>query len=294
MKSSSLLTTSIQNTIIVLLLGLSVFFQARHDQLGPPFTTRLKAVRRNLLPPQILPYMSFGFRNIITDYYWISSIQDFVAWNRKEGYFIGYFKNISTLDPKFEYPYLFSILTIPQKERKDLKKVTVLDEIAAISEKGMQAIPTSWQIPFYLGTQYYIFTKAYDPAEHYLAIAATKETAPDGVYLLYSTFVGKGLFTTAQKANFEAKLIKTIYNNTDNEIIKKLAGKGIQETYITQLLEKGIIAYNEKYKRYPKTVQEMIDVHFIVLPKELLENFTIEISPRDGSFKIIEKESALN
>ena len=238
MKSSPLLTTTIRNSIIVMLLGLVVFFQVRHDQLGPPFTTKLKMVRRNLLPHQILPYIHFGFRNIITDYYWISSIQDFVAWNRKEGYFVGYFKNISTLDPKFEYPYLFSILTIPQKDRKDLKNVAVLDEVATIAEKGMTAIPESWQIPFYLGTQYYLFT---------------------------------------------------IYNNTDNEIIKKLAGKGIQEVAVTQLLEKGIIAYKERFKRYPKTVDEMLAINLIKLPEELLQNFDVEISPRDGSFRIREK-----
>lgn len=290
MKSSPLLTTTIRNSLIVMLLGLVVFFQVRHDQLGPPFTTKLKIVRRNLLPHQILPYIHFGFRNIITDYYWISSIQDFVAWNRKEGYFIGYFKNISTLDPKFEYPYLFSILTIPQKDRKDLKNVAVLDEVATIAEKGMTAIPASWQIPFYLGTQYYLFTKAYDPAERYLAIAATKKNAPDGVYLLYSTFVGKGLLTTEQKQGFATKLIKTIYNNTDNEIIKKLAGKGIQEATIIQLLEKGIIAYKERFKRYPKTVNEMLAINLIKLPEELLQNFDVEISPRDGSFRITEKE----
>jgi hypothetical protein len=234
--------------------------------------------------------MSFGFRNSITDYYWISSIQDFVAWNGEEGYFIGYFKNISTLDPKFEYPYLFSILTIPQRNRNNLKDTTTLDEVATIAEKGMIAIPTSWQIPFYLGTQYYLFTKAYDPAEHYLAIAATKKNAPDGVYLLYSTFVGKGLLTTEQKAGFAVKLIKTIYNNTDNEIIKKLAGKGIQETFINQLLEKGIIAYKERYKRYPKTVDEMLAVNFIKLPDGFLESFDVTINPKDGSFRIVEKE----
>ena len=290
MKSPSLAAKGIQNSLIVILIGFAIFFQAKHDDLGPPFTTRLKVVRRNLLPPQILPYISFGFKNFITDYYWISSIQDFVAWNGKEGYFIGYFKNISTLDPKFEYPYLFSILTIPQRDRKELKDVKTLDEVASIAQKGMEAIPTSWQIPFYLGTQYYLFTKAYQPAEEYLKIAATKQGAPDGVYLLYSTFVGKGLLTREQKAGFAVKLIKTIYNNTDNEVIKKLAGKGIQETAVTQLLEKGILAYKEAYKKYPKTVDEMIAVNLIKLPPELLNNFDITISQKDGSFRIVEKE----
>lgn len=268
--------------LIVLLFFVGIL-QKNHDDFSPPFTTRLKLAKRNLLPPQILPYISFGFTNIITDYYWISAIQDFVAWNGKEGFFIGYFKNITTLDPKFEYPYLFSIFTIPNK--RDIRS---LNEVAVIAEKGMDSIPKSWQIPFYLGTQYYLFTREYEPAEGYLKIAASKQDAPDGVYLLYSTFVGKGLLTKEQKLGFAKKLVQTIYNNTDNEVIKKLATKGIQESFINQLLEKGILAYKAKYKIYPKNVTEMMDVNFIALPKDFLDSFSVEINQRDGSFRIVE------
>jgi hypothetical protein len=285
MKNYSSLTKNSSLAIIFALLFLVAVFQKNYDDFSPPFTTRIKLAKRNLLPPQILPYISFGFTNMITDYYWISAIQDFVAWNKKEGFYIGYFRNITTLDPKFEYPYLFSILTIPNK-----KDITTLDTVAGVALKGMEAIPSSWQIPFYLGTQYYLFTGAYEPAEEYLKAAAGVKGAPDGVYLVYSTFVGKGLFTKEQKMGFAKKLVQTIYNNTDNEIIKKLAAKGIQETFVTQLLEKGILAYKTKYKRYPKNVNEMIAVNFIALPQDFLDDFTVDISPQDGSFKIVEME----
>ncbi len=285
MNFPSSATTYIRIIVIIIFFGLVGVFQGFHDDLSPPFTTKLKLAKRNLLPEQILPFINFGFSNMVADYYWISAIQDFVAWNGKEGFFIGYFRNISTLDPRFEYPYLFNILTIPDK-----KNVAMLDDIAHIAERGLQAIPTSWKLPFYLGTQYYIFTKNYYPAEDYLKLAATKKNAPDGVYLLYATFVGRDLYTTEQKQGFAVKLIKTIYNNTDNEIIKKLAAQGIQEHVVNQFLEKGIIAYKERYKRYPKNVEEMISVHLITLPEEFLSMFTVEISKRDGSFKIVEKE----
>lgn len=285
MKPSLLVTKYIGVPIVIVLFALIGIFQDFHDDLSPPFTTKLKIAKRNLLPHQILPYINFGFANLITDYYWIAAIQDFVAWNGKEGFYIGYFRNITTLDPKFEYPYLFSILTIPNK--KDIK---TLDDVAAIAEKGMTAIPTSWQIPFYLGTQYYIFTREYSPAEDYLKIAAAKKNAPPGVYLLYSTFVGRELFTKEQKQGLAVKLVKTIYDNTDNQTIKKLAAKGIQSDLIAQLLEKGIIAYKEKYKRYPKNIHEMLTINLIALPQEFLDAFIVNISPRDGTFEIVEKK----
>jgi hypothetical protein len=285
MKLPASLTKNISLLVVIALFVLVVLFQKIHDDLGPPFTTRLTLARRNLLPPQILPYISFGFTNLITDFYWIRAIQDFVAWNGKEGFFIGYFKNITTLDPKFEYPYLFSILTIPQN-----KNVKTLDVVAGIAQKGIQAIPTSWQIPFYLGTQYYLFTKHYDPAEQYLALAAKKPGAPQGASLVYATFVSRTVGKGVSSYKTSQDLIKVIYDTTDNEMIKKLSGKGIQAGVVTQALEKGILAYKTKYQRYPKNVNELIAVNFVLLPQALLDNFTIEINQRNGNFKIAEKE----
>lgn len=286
-KHSSLRISFTTGVLCVILLTLSIIFQIKHDSLSLPFTTKVKAETRNLLPARFLPYVTFGFVNIITDSYWIRSVQDFTVWDGKDEYYLNYFKNISTLDPTFEYPYLFSILIVPQN-----KNVATLNKIAEFADNGIQAIPTSWQIPFYLGTQYYLFTKKYNPAEKYLSIAAKVHGAPDGVFLVYSTLAGRNnpLHIKSESDFILAKeLLKVIYNNTDNETIKEMASKGIEEKSVNQMLEKGIIAYKEKYKRYPKSVDEMLTVHFISLPQTFLDSFTVEISGRDGSFRVIIK-----
>jgi hypothetical protein len=274
---------------VIFLMLLIVSFQKKHDDLSPPFTTKLPLVTRDLLPETLLPHITFGFTNLITDIYWIRAVQDFIVWDGKDLYYLNYFKNISALDPTFEYPHLFNILIVPQN-----KNITVLNSVATIAERGITAIPDSWKIPFYLGTQYYLFTKVYQPAEHYLAIAASRHGAPDGVYLTYSTFVARKVapsIKSEKDIEFAKSLIAVIYNNTDNETIKKIAEKGLQENLIHQMLTKGIIAYKEQYKRYPKSVDEMTKVHFINLPEELTDNFDIVINAKDGSYTIKEKET---
>lgn len=290
MKSSSQtkFQTRITIIIVVVLLVCIASSQVKHDRLGPPFTTKLTLAKRNLLQPQILPYISFGFNNIIADIYWIRAVQDFVAWNGKETFFVSYFKNITTLDPRFEYPYLFAILAIPHN-----KDVRALDEVAAISQKGIEAIPEGWQIPFYLGTQYYLFTKKYDPAESYLAIAATKKNAVSGVYLIYSNFVGRNSpkpIRGDEDIMISRSLLKVIYNSTDNETTKKMIEKGLRDTEIYQMIEKGIIAYKEKNKKYPVSVTQMIELYLIRLPEDFLTNFDVTINQKDGSFKVTEKD----
>lgn len=289
MSIQVLLSKSVPFVIIIALFSLISIFQKQYDDLGPPFTTRLTLAKRNLLQPTILPYINFGFSNILADAYWIRAIQDFVAWNGKEGFYIGYFRNIATLDPKFEYPYLFSILTVPQSAHI-VKEVGPLNDIAVVAETGIKAIPSSWQIPFYLGTQYYIFTKQKDPAVKYLALAAANKDAPDGTSLVYASIISKGTTTKESTDKNSRELIKVIYNNTDNEIIKKLAGKGLEEAIITQALEKGILAYKAKFNRYPRDVDEILSAHFASLPDAFLENFIIEINQLNGSFRITERE----
>lgn len=266
---------------------LVIWFQAEHDRRGPPFTTRIKLAKRNLLPEKIIPFMSFGFSNVIADVYWIRAIQDFIAWNGKEGFYIGYFKNITTADPRFEYPYLFALLTIPQSA-KIAKDPQQLIEITPLAEKGMNAIPTSWQIPFFLGTQYYIFTKEYEPTESYLKIAASKPGSPQGASLLYATFVSKTVGDKSKPVTSQ-DMLKVIRDNTDNDTLKKIANQGVDIRSLGQAIVRGILAYKTQYKRYPKTVDELIELHFVSLPADFLDIFTVTINEKTGSFRIKEK-----
>lgn len=288
MKLSPHIRTSITLLLLAALISGIIFLQKKHDDFSPPFSTKLKAVTRNLMSDSILPYVTFGFTNIITDIYWLRAVQDLTVWDGRDPYYLNYFRNISALDPTFEYPYLFSILVVPKR-----KNVEVLNDVATIAERGITNIPQSWQIPFYLGTQYFQFTRQYSPADHYLGIAASREGAPEGVYLLYSTYVAKRApqrIQDAEDAIIAKELFSVIYNNTTNETIKKMAENGIEEYRITNMLRRGIVAFNERFKRYPKNPEELLSANLISLPPEFLEYFTIEINQNNGSFTITEKE----
>lgn len=285
MKPSTYIYPTITTLLCIALVVLVISFQVNHDKRSKPFTTKLQAKSRDLLPAKYLPYITFGFTNLITNSYWIRAVQDFTVWDGKNPYYLNYFRNISTLDPTFEYPYLFSIVIVPQN-----KDVVTLDAVAEIANKGMETVTTSWKIPFYLGTQYYLFTKKFEPALSYLKTAGLREGAPDGVFLVYSSLIAKQAGKADTNFNASQELVKVIYNNTDNETIKKMAEKGLQEEFINQMMEKGITAYRAKYKRYPKSVEEMMAVNLISLPIELLNAFSIEINQKDGSFRVVTKE----
>lgn len=267
---------------VVILIGLLVGLQILYDRTSPAYSLRLKAIQRDLIPSELLSYGHFGFRTILADLYWLRAIQDFVSWNGKELFFLDYFKNISTLDPKFEHPYLFAIWTIPIN--KD--DVARLDMVANVAEKGIQQIPSSWQIPYHLGTQYYLFTKSYEKAKEYLRIAAERPNAPLGVYLNYSSFVINEV--KGHKASMD--LVKVIYDNTTDETLKKVIALGMQTEIVQTMIERGIVAYKTSTGKYPTSLDDLTKNLFVSLPETFLERFTVTINNKNGSFKIEEKQ----
>lgn len=277
---NTILRRNIPTLVVVLFLAVVAINQVAYDKAAPPFKTKLETARRDLLPAALLPYTHFGFSVFLADMYWIRTIQDYVAWDNKDKFFLEYIRNISTLDPRFEHPYLFAIWTIPSN--KDVKR---LDDVAEVAEKGMDAIPASWRIPYYLGTQYYLFTKSYSKAKEYLRIAAEKEDAPPGVYLNYSSFVIND--TKGYKASYD--LVKVIYDSTTDGTLKKILELGLERELIITMLERGIVAYKTTTGKYPSGIEELTRTNLVSLPQNFSERFFITINKVSGSFKIEER-----
>ncbi|MBP6888945.1 MAG: hypothetical protein KBC21_04600 [Candidatus Pacebacteria bacterium] len=266
--------------IVLLFLSVIAMSQFAYDKAAPPFRTKLETARRDLLPDSLLPYIHFGFNVFLADMYWIRTIQDYVAWDNKELFFLDYFKNISVLDPKFEHPYLFAIWTIPSN-----KNIERLDKVAEVAQRGIDVIPTSWRIPYNLGTQYYLFTKTYSKAKEYLKLAAEKENAPPGVYLNYSSFVINDV--RGYKASYD--LVKVIYDTTSDVTLKKVLELGLEKELLATMLERGIVAYKTTTGKYPASLEDLIAKDFVSFPETFLERFTVTINRYNGSFKVEER-----
>ncbi len=267
--------------IAVLFLCVIISAQLAYDRVAPHFQVRTKEARKDLLPAALLPYIHFGFSSILADIYWIRMIQDHVTWDGKRAFFIDYFKNITTLDPRFEQSYLFAIWAIPS-DRNDIAR---LDEVAGITNKGIESIPTSWRIPYYLGTQYYLFTKTYDKAKEYLKIATEKKDAPPGVYLNYSSFVINEV--KGYRASYD--LVKVIYDTTSDETLKKIVAAGLEKEVINTMLERGILAYKTTMGVYPSELEQLTVRNFVSLPSTFLEQFTVFFDKKTGGFRIVER-----
>ncbi len=265
----------VQTLLFFILLLLGIFsLQKRYDALYAHPWSIVQSSTAYLFPEQIVPYLSFGFTNLVADYYWINAIQDMNLRSTNIGLYISYFYNISTLDQKFAEPYSFAIYIIPSK-----KIPILLDYILPLAERGMKNLPDNWQIPYYLGFQYQIVKKSYTEGLHYISIAAVKPNVPQEVVSAYRGYLSRSI----RDDKVDSTLIKVILKTSESENLKNEARKDLAAEYFTKVLKHGISEYRVRYHAFPSKIEDLVTMKFIALPTDFFEKLTVDYNKWTGA-----------
>jgi hypothetical protein len=251
----------------------SFLAQLRYDALWQEHFVLQASVHRFVLPAPIVKHFAFGFQNILADYYWVTAVQDFNKWDKFDFYYPEYFRIISTLDPKFEYPYIFAALTLPSKQNP-----ASFEWLALVAEQGIVAVPHSWQIPYYTGVEFHAVAKSYERAVHYLGLAAAIPGSPEITREAYALFL---LHTTTDYQKSRA-LFVAIYKTADNDETRSVARERITLLDLLEAVDQGSVVYKEKYHQYPTSIEELSSVGLVVIPAEIVRHYPINIDKLTG------------
>ena len=268
--------TRFRSTFGVVVLFLSflgaVVAQVRFDKIQEDHYDLHAPVHRFVMPAPVVNHLAFGFKNVLADYYWITAVQDFLKWDRHDAYYPEYFRTIFTLDPYFEYPYVFAILTVPSRQNPES-----FEWLALVAERALQIFPENWEIPFYVGMQYHVAGNLNDEAVKYLEIAAAKKTSPD---IVRTTL---GVYLMRDKTDYERSraLFATIHETSTNDATRTLAKERIALLDLIETLERVARVYKVKYGVFPSSVGDIEEKRLIQLPPEL-KKFYIKIDPSTG------------
>lgn len=261
---------------IALLLSVIFFVEYTYDKLFPHVWYENSTQTQSVLPEETLPYISFGFRNVIADYYWIQVIQDFALKGKSQALYRDYYYNITTLDKQFSYPYIFGTFVFANK-----KSVASVDFIAPLVERGIKNLPNNWEIPYYLGFEYNLTKKAYDKATHYLSIAASTPSAPKHIMTTYNNYVDNLLKGKDGKAVTD-DLVRVILESSSNKSLKDLAKKEIVLNRFTSNFETAITEYKKKYQKYPNSLDDLLKAVSIPLPQDFYEKIAVQYDNKTG------------
>jgi len=158
---------------------------------------------------------------------------------------------ITDLDPKFYTAYLFTGMGL----------IHNFDDVKLakpILEKGMEAFPDSWELPFWIGYDYYIYLEDNETASKYLWQAAQKPEAP-------KHFMALMLSALKKSGEYEKALwaMKMMYDNAPDEKTKTVYGKKMIQLRDMAVLQKAAEVFHQRNDRYPSDLEELLSAGLI-------------------------------
>ena len=182
--------------------------------------------------PTALRVASQGFTRAAADITWLTTIQYFGGGNPNERYsaLAPLIRTVVTLDPDFEYPYLFGGIVLPWQN----------DTAAALQllDEGQERFPRSALLPYYAGAIARLQLHDNQRAAAYFKRAALLPDAPPAAALL----AGVSLTESDNRAVALAWW-QSVAESSDNELVRERAIAW--RDHLTMLLELERLARQE-------------------------------------------------
>lgn len=212
------------------------------------------------------PYLKvavLGYRQVAADLIWLKAVQQFGLRNQStEGYLWAYHAVdvLTDLDPKFAYAYQVAGAILGVWANRPHESVAILT-------KGLRDNPTVWQLPFFLGYDYYY--ELHDPvaAAKYFRLASGLPGAPDYLPKLAARM-------TVEAGDPEAALefLQRLHQQVQDERLKEALEERIKEVIAERdirFLEEGVRRYQARYGRLPLTLEDLVTRQIIdAIPQE--------------------------
>lgn len=247
---------------LIVALGLHVI-QVQIDQQRAA-TPKLQ--RFMYLPEgEYLRIATLGYKQVVADLLWIQAIQAMGERKVSEeaGHWIYHALDvITTLDAKFVRVYeaggiaLVTLVVMPEESNRLL-------------EKGLRHNPEVWQLPFYLGFNYYFELHDDQKAADYMAQASRLPGAPG-----YLAGFAARLYASVRAPQDAIDFLLQMHARTEDENVKRVLEQRLKEAVVErdlQLLEEAISRYRARYRRAPARLEDLVGPELLrELPREPL------------------------
>ncbi len=227
---------------IALLFAGIVFSQARYDAVPQPVLQGNAS-----LPPDFIRYFDFGLHSAMASVLWIGTRPELPSFPFSYPHFKDGLDLINNLDPKFAYPYVFTVLVLPNTT--DPHRFT---ETAKIGERGIREADPDWRLPLYLAANYQLYLNDYANAAKYFDLASRTPGVPD---IIRRFAVNYGIAPNNLERTRQVWL--AIYESTEDPFIKERAKNYVIHTEIIQYLDQAIAVYRARYGTYPQTIDAL-------------------------------------
>jgi hypothetical protein len=201
---------------------------------------------------QYLKPASLGYQHFVADVLWLQLIQVLgKKRNTADEYEWIYhaLDVITTLDPQYSYAYEVGGTVLTElAHRVDLSN--------RILEKGHEANPTVWRLPFDLGYNYFFYLGDPGKAADYIAQAARLPGRP-----AYLPGLATRMYAEAQNPDVALDFLAAMWAQTENTYVKSELETRMKELIIERdirHLEAAVTHYRDRNGVFPKHMRELV------------------------------------
>lgn len=238
--------------VIVILWGVAYLSQLRYDTWRLYSPAKITVSYNEFIEPQPLSgdsarLASFGATEFLADIYWLQLIQ-YYGGGTPDGQYRKLpelFSTVTDLAPKFKQAYVTGLLVLPGEG--------FVNEALALGEKGEQALPEAWELPYYTGLVHHIYEKNYEAAAKEFEKAAAIADSPPITKLFAGIY-----FKEASQRQTAYIIFQTIVATSDNEFVRERAAKYLQHLDGLTALEKAVADFHGQLGRYPSSLGELV------------------------------------
>lgn len=265
-----------QRVVLLLVLGgFAVGLLTVVEQQRPPAA---RAAELSYLPKgEYLKVAVLGYRQIVADLIWLKAVQHFGERKQtKEGYKWAYHAVdvLTDLDPKFAFAYQAAgtILGV---------WAGLVHESIALLCKGMRHNPEVWELPFFLGYDYYYELQDPKSAALYFQKAAELPGSP-----AYLPRLAARMTVEAGDPEAALEFLQRLYQQVTDDQIRKGLEQRMREVATERdirVLEEAVRLYKTRYYRLPSRLDDLVTGGILTqLPAEPMGG-TYLLNPADGT-----------
>jgi hypothetical protein len=234
-------------TIFLLLIGIAGS-QAAYDATKVSVTVSLPAT----LSPDAVRLIDMGFHSTIGSFLWVKTLPDILDLFYNKAEYISEVEYINEVDPKLSYPYAFSVLTLPAIPTST-GYTTGLADAVTIGTRGLQDSDPDWRIPYYLGTDYYLYIHDEKTALLYFNEAAETPGVP-----YYAKRFSENFGAEQKNRDKTRDLWESILETTSDPGTQQRAQAYIDRLNIFDYLEAAAAQYKKLYGVEPANLKELV------------------------------------
>ncbi len=186
-----------------------------------------------------------GFDTMVADLYWLRTVQyigDDFWFEKKYPHLFQLIDLVTDMDPTFEYAYEVGGIVLSVYTGR-------IEESIRILEKGYRQDLGYWEIPFFLGFNYFYYLGEYEKAARYLTEASKLPRSP-----AYLPKLAAKLYAKAGDPDTAIEFLIQVYRSTDDERMKREIEERIKEVMVErdiQFLKRAVEVYRDRFGEYP-------------------------------------------